>query len=185
MYNNKGLTLIEVMLTLAIIAIIASFAAPSFNNLMRRQQVSGEADVLFSLVYFARSEAIKRNKVVTICKSDDGMVCGGSWSNGWIVFVDNDKDGNRDSGEIFISSGKIGEGYQLGWTAFGSNNYIRFTANGLTLSQNGTFKLCPSDLDVRFARAVVISKTARVRLPKDSDGDGIYEDANSDALTCS
>jgi len=183
MYNNKGLTLIEVMIVITFITILASLAAPSFSNILRRQQVRGEADILFSLVYLARSEAIKRNKVVTICKSDDGMVCGGSWSDGWIVFADSDKDGSRDNEEILILSGSVGGGYRLEWTAFGSNNYIRFTQNGLTLSQNGSFKLCPSDNDVRFARTVVISKTARVRLPKDSDGNGIFEGARNNDLT--
>jgi hypothetical protein len=54
----------------------------------------------------------------------------------------------------------------------------------MTLSQNGTFKLCPADNDAKYARAVVISKTARVRRPKDSDGDGVYDDANGKALVC-
>ena len=54
MYNNKGLTLIEVMIVIAIITILASLAAPSFSNILRRQQVSGEADVLFSLVYLVQ-----------------------------------------------------------------------------------------------------------------------------------
>jgi type IV fimbrial biogenesis protein FimT len=184
MYRNKGLTLMEVMIAIAILGIITSLAASSFNNLIRRQQVSGETNVLFSLIYYARSEAVKHNKVVTICKSDDVTQCGGDWSDGWIVFTDDDKDGSRDNGETIISSGKIGEGYKLAWSAFGSNSYIRFTPNGLTLSQNGTFKICPLDGNVKFARAVVISKTARVRLPKDSDGNGIYEDSSHNDLTC-
>ncbi len=182
--NNKGLTLIELMVVIAIIGILASLAAPSFNTILRQQKVIGEANLLFSLVYIARSEAIKRNGVVTICKSTDAVQCGGLWSDGWIVFEDNNSDGSRDVGEPLISSGLIRDDYQLSWSAFGSNNYIRFTSRGLTLSQNGTFKLCPNDGDIRFARAVVISKTARVRLTKDTDGDGIYEDANDNNLTC-
>ena len=183
--NAKGFTLIELMVVISIIAILASLAAPSFAGMIKRQKVSGEANVLFSLIYFSRSEAIKRNSIVTICKSEDASQCGGTWSEGWIVFQDNDKDGNRDAGETLISSGTIGNDYQLKWTAFGSNNYIRFTQNGLTLAQNGTFKLCPHDNDAKYARAVVISKTARVRIPKDTNGDGFYEDASGDNLTCS
>ena len=183
--NAKGFTLIELMVVISIIAILASLAVPSFTDMIRRQKVSGEANVLFSLVYLARSEAIKRNSVVTICKSNDVDQCGGNWSDGWIVFQDNDKDGSRDVGEVLISSGVTGNDYQLNWTAFGSNNYIRFTQNGLTLSQNGTFVLCPSDSDAKYARAVVISKTARVRFPKDTNGDGVYEGTNGNNLTCS
>lgn len=184
MHKIKGLTLLEVLIVISIISIIISLIAPSFINILRKQQSNAEARALYSLVYFARSEAIKRNKIVTICKSDNGDLCGGDWTNGWIVFVDDDKDGSRDNGEILVLSGKAGEDYLLYWTAFGSNNYIRFTVNGLTVSQNGTFKLCPTDADVRFARAVVVSKTARVRLPKDADGNGIYEDANGNDLSC-
>jgi len=180
----KGLTLIELLIVIAIISILASLAAPSFNELVRKQHVNGEANVLFSLVYLARTEAIKRNSVVTICKSNDANQCAGTWTDGWIVFQDNDKDGSRDLGEILISSGTIGNNYQLSWSAFGSNNYIRFTSNSLTLSQNGTFKLCPNDGDIRFARAVVISKTARVRMPQDDDGDGVYDDASGNPLSC-
>jgi type IV fimbrial biogenesis protein FimT len=55
----------------------------------------------------------------------------------------------------------------------------------MTLSQNGTFKLCPSDGDAKFARAVVISKTARVRTTRDASGDGVYEGASGNDLTCS
>lgn len=184
MNKRKGFSLIELMIVIAIISIIAALAVPSFENIIRKQKVIGEANRLFSLLYFAKSEAIKRNVVITICKSDNRVECGGTWSDGWIVFVDSNKDGDRSVSETVISMGRIAGDYRLSWTAFGSNNYIRFTDKGLTLGQNGTFKLCPNDGDARFARAVVISKTARVRLSKDSNSDGIYEDASGNALNC-
>lgn len=182
--DKNGFTLIEAMIVIAVLSILAALVLPSFQSLIRKQQVSGEVNVLVSLVYLARSEAIKRNSVVTICKSNDAEQCGGSWSDGWILFQDNDKDGSRDVGEVLISSGVIEHNFILSWSAFGSNNYIRFTSQGLTLSQNGTFKLCPSDGDARYARAVIISKTARARLSKDNDSDGVHESASGNNLTC-
>ncbi|MCX4187242.1 GspH/FimT family protein [Methylophaga sp. OBS4] len=153
--------------------------------MLRSQHVTGEVNTLVVLIYLARSEAIKRNQVVTICKSADKQNCGGNWSDGWIVFSDKNADGARDADEIVITSGQLGNNYLLSWSAFGSDNYIRFRTSGLTSSHNGTFKLCPDDGDERFARAVIVSKTARVRTSEDSNGDGIEEDSSGDNLVCS
>ncbi len=58
------------------------------------------------------------------------------------------------------------------------DHYIRFTPRGMTLAQNGTFIVCPENADVNLARAVVVSKTARVRIPPAG------EDGTGDALLC-
>jgi type IV fimbrial biogenesis protein FimT len=163
--HSKGLTLIELLIALAIAAILATIALPSFNDLLRRKEINGEANALFSMLYLARSEAIKRSSVVTICKSSDSESCGGTWSDGWLMFADQNKDGTLDTGETLITHGRIREKIAVGWVAFGSNNYIRFTPRGMTLAQNGTFTICPKNADQQIARAVVISKTARVRIP--------------------
>lgn len=175
--HSQGVTLIELMVVIAVAAILSALAVPSFNELLRRQQMTGQVNQLFSLVYLARSEAIKRNNVVTICKSADGEFCSGSWSDGWIVFSDADADGERGNDEALINSGGPEDEYKVSWTAFGSNNYLRFSPQGLTLSQNGTFRVCDEN-DVTQPRAVVVSKTARVRLPPAG------EDTNGDDLEC-
>jgi len=181
---KKGFTLVELMIIISIFGILMSMSIPSFEGMLKRQKASGEANNLVSLIYLARSEAIKTNQVVTICRSADGLECGNDWKDGWMMFVDNNRNGAKEADERIIRSGHAGNGYQVSFRAFGSNRYLRFTPLGITLSQNGTFKLCPEDNDSRYARAVIISKTARARLAKDSDGDGIYEAANGSPLSC-
>ncbi|MBD3635063.1 MAG: GspH/FimT family pseudopilin [Methylophaga sp.] len=182
--NRNGFTVIELMIVLSVLAIISATALPSFRSLLIEIEVDGQINKLVSTLQLARSEAVKHNQVVTICKSLDGQNCGGNWSDGWLMFVDNNADGHKNTAEIALTSAQLIDGYTLSWSAFGSNNYIRFRQNGLTSSHNGSFILCPVNLDSRFARAVIISKTSRVRTSKDSDQDGVEENASGDPLSC-
>ena len=77
--KQAGFTLIELMVTIAILAIISMIAAPSFTPLMERWRVRGAAEALQSTIYYARSEAIKRGGGVTITAT------GGDWAGGWVV----------------------------------------------------------------------------------------------------
>lgn len=89
MKKYEGVTLIELMVGLAIVAIIAALAAPSFDRSIRDSQIRAGADTLISAMALARVEAVRRGKYVTICPSADGSTCSGTdWTNGWLVFQD-------------------------------------------------------------------------------------------------
>jgi type IV fimbrial biogenesis protein FimT len=182
--NKKGFTLIELMIVISLVGILTSLALPSFESFLRKRQMVGSSDLLYTSLYLARSEAVKRNSTVTICKSSDAATCGGSWSDGWLMFEDNNSDGSLDGAEVVITAGSPPPDYQLIWAPFGAKNYIRFYKNGMTSSHNGTFKLCPYDQDSRYASAVIVSKTARIRVAQDNNLNGIREDASGNDLTC-
>ncbi len=184
LFKNSGFTLIELMITLTILSIIVSQAIPSFVHIIKNQKANSEVNKMMSLIFLARSEAVKVNKVVTLCHSNDSLSCSGVWSDGWILFIDNDSDGKKDVGETIIKSGTQGYNYQISLSAFGSKHYMRFTALGMTLSQNGSFKLCPKDNDPHYARVVIISKTGRAKFSKDTNANGIHEAANGTELVC-
>jgi type IV fimbrial biogenesis protein FimT len=77
--RHSGFSLIEAVITMAIVAIAAALAAPEFNRLVSNRRVSSAADDLYAALFYARSEAIRRNQTVVVQAID------GDWSNGWEV----------------------------------------------------------------------------------------------------
>lgn len=85
---ERGFTLIEVMIVLALLAVFSAIAVPAFSSMTLTSKLRAQANALSAGVVLARSEAIKRNQVVRLCATDDGATCSGdvgSWGNGWIV----------------------------------------------------------------------------------------------------
>lgn len=84
-----GFTLVELMVTLAILAILTMFALPSFRDAIRRNQVSSGSNALLADLNYARAEAINRGQLVTLCPSSNGSSCATStaWDTGWLVYT--------------------------------------------------------------------------------------------------
>ena len=82
-----GFTLIELMVTLTVLGILTLLAAPSFNEAILGNKLAGFSNTFVASAQLARSEAIKRNNAVTLCRSADGLTCAasGTWQQGWIV----------------------------------------------------------------------------------------------------
>lgn len=88
--KTQGFTLIELMVTLAILAILAMVALPSFRDTIRRNEVNTASNALLAGISYARSEAIDRGQVVTMCPSTDGTTCATSstaWGTGWMIYT--------------------------------------------------------------------------------------------------
>lgn len=98
---SRGFTAIELMVTMAVLAILAAIAAPSFNPLIERWRIRQASEELQSTFYFARSEAIKRGGGIAIARSGSATDCTAladdDWNCGWIVFADADHDDKQGS----------------------------------------------------------------------------------------
>jgi type IV fimbrial biogenesis protein FimT len=90
--HAAGFTLIELMVTVAVVVILLVVAVPSFNNATLGGKLASYANSLAASAYLARSEAMKRNAAITLCASSDGTSCAasGGWDQGWIVMCPSD-----------------------------------------------------------------------------------------------
>ena len=87
----RGVTLVELVIALALLAIIITLAVPSFSDAALGGRLTSYANNLVVSANLARSEAIKRNAEVQLCVSTNGASCAGSgsWEQGWIILVPN------------------------------------------------------------------------------------------------
>lgn len=187
MNKENGFTLVELMITIALFAILAAFAAPSFRTVIQNNRITTQLNDLVGSLQLARSEAVKRGQPVSLCKSADGAACngGGNWNQGWIVFLDVDGDGALDGadGDTILNVGAQLNGNNTLVGSANVANVIRFNPRGFAPNTNGTLALC-DDRGNSQAKGVAIANTGRIRRTQDTNADGIEEDHQNNPLGC-
>jgi len=100
----RGFSLIELMVVVALVAILLVLAVPAFRNMIQINRVAGEVNSFSADLQYARSEAIQRGVPVSLCPSSDGATCLGTntWHSGWIVFVDYNGSGTMQTGDVVL-----------------------------------------------------------------------------------
>lgn len=106
-HRVKGFTAIELMVAMAVLALLAALAAPSFTPMIERWRVRQVTEELQSTLYLARSEAVKHSGGVAIIRNGDSGDCTsatGQWNCGWTVFLDTNGNGALDTGEEILQN---------------------------------------------------------------------------------
>lgn len=194
--GQRGFTLIELMVTVTIAAILLSIAIPSFQNITLRSRQTSAINTFAAMIGRARSEAVSRGRTVVACDSTNSTsanpVCSGNntWETGWILFVDLDSNSQFGGADILLQVGEplpagtmvTGSGFPGGFT-----DRIIFTrSTGLLDGVNGGggLKYCDSRgfADIRVLN---ISISGQVRVATDSNASGAVEDGSgAEVVAC-
>ena len=98
----SGFTLLELMVTVAIMAILLAIALPSFQSSLRSNRAATATNEMMASLSLARSEAIKNKGGGAVCPSSSGTACVGNWSDGWLVWADANGNSALDAGETVL-----------------------------------------------------------------------------------
>jgi type IV fimbrial biogenesis protein FimT len=170
-----GFTLIELMVTISVMAVVLMIAAPSFSDAVLSMKLNSHANNLVAGIYAARSEAIKRNASVNLCASADGTTCAnsGGWEQGWIVMCNTNDNTTCNTGgpnTIVIQRQPAADaGFSVIALATGTATVMRsitFQATGVGVPPT-TLTLCRATPNVGHTeRIVTISATGRPTVAK-------------------
>ncbi|KGO99393.1 GspH/FimT family pseudopilin [Novilysobacter defluvii] len=177
-----GFTLVELMVTLAVAAVVVTMAVPSFTSLINSNRLGSAANQLVAALQAARIEAVRRNARVVMCRSVDGASCaaaGDEWP-AWIVFVDADADGDLDATETVVHVGSAHPQVQVRASAALTADRLLFRSDGFardSASANGAlltaaFSVCmPTQRPSENERLVSIGSGSRITtVPRARDG---------------
>ncbi|MDF2076917.1 GspH/FimT family pseudopilin [Pseudomonas mendocina] len=153
MHYSRAFTLIELMVTLAVLAVVISLAAPSFSNMLQENRLAAMSNELQGALQLARSEAVKRRANVTLCRSNaDQTACDNEtdWAGGWIMTAGT---------EVL----KVWDPIQ-GVVVTGPNSGIVFRNNGMASAQSWT--VTHSSCTGQQKRTISVNATGSTTLAK-------------------
>lgn len=178
MRSQRGFTLIELMVALAVMAIVIGMAVPGFQSTINGNRLAGAANELVAGLQTARMEAIRRGARVAACASANanagaGAACATSGVHGWIVFVDADRSNGFNAGDTLLRNSTVAGNVEIAGTmlaSFRGDGMARDAAGNL-LSGNVRLRI-DTDRPQQNVRCIAISTggNATITTPAAHDG---------------
>ena len=164
---TQGFTIIELMIAIAVLAVILTTAVPAMGRFLEQQRLTAAANGLVAHLQFARGQAISRNTLVAACPSSDGSSCtgGNRWDEGWIVYLDPQKTGQPAQATDVL---RVVQALPEHVIHSGGRHRVRFRGSGVAYGTNLTIRVCARG-NPDAARAVIVSNPGRVRATRKVD----------------
>lgn len=187
----------ELLVTLAIVALLGALALPGLRSLRDQSDSTLAVNQLMGQLALARSSAILQHARVTLCPSAGPSLSAGqhagtnagcgtrdTWHLGALLFIDSNGNGRREPAEAELRRFPPMAAGRVYWRAFRNRAYLQYLPSGHTPWQNGSFHYCAVSSAAALARIVIVTPSGRARAARDSNGDGVVEDANGQPARC-
>ena len=182
--NQSAYTMFEIMLGLAIVSILAAISIPGLSLVIANHHERMLQSQLLDAIQMARQEADIRGLPVSLCKSRDGESCHGAWSDGLLVFMDEQNDGVVHDKQQLLSFTQLNTHHgTLSWRAYPYyRHHLRFMPAKQLSADNGMFWYCKGT-NTAPAFAVTISRLGMIRVVY-PDHQGEIKDSRGRLIRC-
>ena len=166
MQREKGFTLLELMVTLGVASILLSVGVPSFRAVIMDSRLVRDSNQFVASINMARSSAVRFQRNATICASSNYSAavptCSASndWAQGWLVWVDKNRDGATDADEVILVQAPIDD--SSSFTAAAATQFT-FDARGFGTSPAGSLTLC-DDRGGETGRIIKVNNAGRTNV---------------------
>lgn len=169
----SGFSLIELIVTIAVAAILLATAIPAFSNLIAKNELSTASNAARGALMVARQTAVMRGHPVSLCAGEPVSGCNGDWSKGqWLVFRDANHSGDLDSDDTVLRHGRVPNAGQVSIDGNGPlRSALVYMPLGHAERASGAFgagrlRLCVARDITPNARELIISASGRVRMQR-------------------
>lgn len=183
--NATGFTLIELMITLVILGILVTVAAPSMEDTIKKSSVRGHHRDFSAAMAFARGEALSRGKNITMCPSADAATCdttNNNWTNGWIVYEEDGQVNGFDAAADTLLRVYEYEGSNTAKALDPSAspataiNSLSWNHRGFSVdSRRALIVICARGNEDKYARGLLMASSGRAVSTRDTNNDQIHE----------
>ncbi|RMH43763.1 MAG: hypothetical protein D6694_06645 [Gammaproteobacteria bacterium] len=168
--TQQGRSLLEMLCVLFIIGVITQNASASWSWLVAREQLASLTNHLMSELRFAQHQALVHQTAVTWCASPDKQHCSNDWHNLRLVFIDKNRDQERQPDEPILKQfDALTQTACAVWRSFRPRPGLTYTSTGMTDHQNGTFTLCIKNNNMLLVNQLVLTKLGRLRVVTQPD----------------
>jgi type IV fimbrial biogenesis protein FimT len=158
----RGVTAIELLMTLMVVMIVAGMATPSIASLLRNNQLASSVNLLMATLQMARAEALKTRSIVLVCPGNPEHGCSNSlnWHQGWIIVYRPNTAGQPDAGSRIVAVQQAIRGIRI--QSSQNRRRVQFRPDGSARGSNLSLRFCVDD-QPSAERAVVVNNSGRAR----------------------